>query len=69
MFVTIQMKAFENYFLVVLFVMLYKVVLTFTFVDEIYSVTIQMKVIEQCFPVILFALLYKSDSYFLLMKP
>ena len=33
--VTIQMKAIEQYFPVVLFVMLYKVVLTFEFVDEI----------------------------------
>ena len=33
--VTIQMKATEQYFPVVLFIMLYKVVLTFEFVDEI----------------------------------
>ena len=33
--VTIQMKAIELYFLVVLFIMLYKVVLTFESVDEI----------------------------------
>ena len=33
--VTIQMKATEQYFPVVLFVMLYKVVLTFDFVEEI----------------------------------
>ena len=33
--VTIQMKAAEQYFLVVLFIMLYKVVLTFESVDEI----------------------------------
>ena len=32
--VTIQMKAIEQYFHVVLFIMLYKVVLTFKFVDE-----------------------------------
>ena len=32
--VTIQMKATEQYFLVVLFIMLYKVVLTFESVDE-----------------------------------
>ena len=31
---TIQMKAPEQYFLVVLFIMLYKVVLTFESVDE-----------------------------------
>ena len=33
--VTIQMKATEHYFPVVLFIMLYKVVLIFEFVDEI----------------------------------
>ena len=33
--VTIQMKATEQYFSVVLFIMLYKVVLTFVSVDEI----------------------------------
>ena len=32
---TIQMKATEQYFLVVLFVMLYKVVATFESVDEV----------------------------------
>ena len=32
---TIQMKATEQYFLAVLFIMLYKVVLTFESVDEI----------------------------------
>ena len=32
---TIQMKATEQYFHVVLFIMLYKVVLTFEFEDEI----------------------------------
>ena len=33
--VTIQMKAIEQYFPVVLFIILYKVVLTFESVDEI----------------------------------
>ena len=33
--VTIQMKATEQYFPVLLFIMLYKVVLTFVSVDEI----------------------------------
>ena len=33
--VTVQMKATEQYFPVVLFIMLYKVVQTFEFVDEI----------------------------------
>ena len=35
--VTIQMKAIEQYFPVVLFIMLYKVVLTFKAVDETIS--------------------------------
>ena len=34
-YVTIQMKAIEEYFHVVLFIMLYKVVLIFNSVDEI----------------------------------
>ena len=34
LFVTIQMEALEQYFHVVLFIMLYKVVLTFKSVDE-----------------------------------
>ena len=33
--VTIQMKATEQYFSVVLFIMLFKVILTFEYVDEI----------------------------------
>ena len=35
MILTIQMKATEQYFPVVLFIMLHKVILTFDFVDEI----------------------------------
>ena len=43
------MKATEQYFLVVLFIMLYKVDLTFESVDEnnVWVVTIQMKATEQ----------------------
>ena len=52
------MKATEQYFLVELFIVLHKVVLTFESVDE-YSVTIQMKATEQRFPVVLFIVLYK----------
>ena len=37
--VTIQMKATKQYFPLVLFIMLYKVVLTFESVDGILSVT------------------------------
>jgi len=47
--VTIQMKATEQYFPVLLFVTLYKVVLTFESVDDILK----------NFPVVLFIMLYK----------
>ena len=59
--VTIQMKATEQFFPVVLFIMLYKVVLTFESADEILKcdVTIQMKVTEQSFLVVLFITLYQ----------
>ena len=57
--VTIQIKATEQYFPVVLFIVLYKVVRTFESVDEILqSVTIQMKATEQYFPVVLFIMLH-----------
>ena len=48
------MKAIEQYFQVVLFNMLYKVVLTFKSVDEPLCVTIQMKAYQQYFHVVLF---------------
>ena len=53
------MKATEQYFPVMLFVMLYKVLLTFESVDEILKCDIQMKATEQFFPVVLFNLLYR----------
>jgi len=40
------------------FIMLYKVVLTFESVVEIFKCTIQMKATEPCFPVELFIMLY-----------
>ena len=44
----------------VLFIVMYKVVLTFKSVDEtLVSVTIQMKAIEKYFHVVLFIMLYK----------
>ena len=55
----IQMKATEQYFPVVLFIMLYKVVLTFESVDKILKCVIQMKTTEQYFHVALFIMLYK----------
>ena len=51
--VTIQMKATEQYFPVVLFIILYKVVLWM----KSYGVTIQMKASEQYFPVVLFIII------------
>ena len=52
------MKATEQYFPVVLF-MLYKVLLTLSLWMKSQSVTIQMKATEQYFPVVLFIMLYK----------
>ena len=51
---TSQMKAVEKCFPLVIFVLLFKMVLTFETVDEITlkSVTIQMKASEQYFPVV-----------------
>ena len=56
---TIQMKTTEQYFPVVLFIILYKVVLTFESVVEILKRDIQMKAAAQYFPVVLFIVLYK----------
>ena len=54
------MKAIEQYFHVVLFIMLYKVVLTFKSVDETLVCDHSlMKVIEQFVHVVLFIMLYK----------
>ena len=54
------MKATEQYFPVVLFIMLYKLTLTSKSVDKILKCDlIQMKVTEQYFPVMLFIMLYK----------
>lgn len=51
----VQIKPTEYYFPIVLFIMLFKVLLTFESVDEIYGVTIQMKPLKQCSHVIAFA--------------
>ena len=56
---TIQVKAIEQYFPVVLFITLHKVVLTFESLDEILKRTIQMKFLGQYFPVVLFIILHK----------
>jgi len=57
--VTIQRKAAGQYFPVVLFIMLYKVVLTFESVDETLKCGHLNKATEQYFPVVLFIMLYK----------
>ena len=49
---SVQIKAIEQYIHVVLFVMLYKEVLTFKSVDETLVCTIQMKATEQYFHVV-----------------
>ena len=61
---TIQMKATDQYFPVVLFIMLYKVILTLESVNEIYkcNLTIQMKVTEPSLLVILFIMVPVSGS-------
>ena len=53
------MKATEQYFPVMLFTRLYKVVLTFASVDEILKCDHSNKATEQYFPVVLFTMLYK----------
>ena len=53
---TIQIKATEQYFPVVLFIMLYKVVLTFESVDEILKCDHSNSSYRAVFPVVLFAL-------------
>jgi len=53
------MRATEQYFPVVLFVTLYKVILTFESVDGILSGAIQMKATKQYFPVVLLMMLCK----------
>jgi len=53
------MKATEHYFPVVLFIMLYKVVLTFESVDEILKCDHSNESYKQYFPVVLFIMLYK----------
>ena len=53
------MKATEQFFPVVLFIMLYKVVLPFEPVDEILKCEHQMKATDQWFPMVLFIMQYK----------
>ena len=64
MHVIVQMRVAEQYFSVVLFIIVYKMVLTFESVDEIFKCesTIQMKATQWQFPVVLFTMLHKVDS-------
>ena len=62
--VTIQIKVTEQYFRVVLFIMMYKVLLTFESVNEILiSVRIQMKVTEWNFSAVMLSC-YTSSLHF-----
>jgi len=56
----IQMRTIEQYFPVVLFIMLYKVIPILSLWMKFLSVTIQMRAIEQYFPLVLFIVLYKA---------
>ena len=58
---TIRVKAIEQYFPVLLFIMLYKVVHTFESVNEILKCddSNEIKATEQYFPVVLFIMLYR----------
>jgi len=57
--VTIQMKATEQYFPVVLFIMLYRWFYLLGLWIKSSSVTIQMEASDCHFPVVLFVMLYK----------
>ena len=59
---TIQLKAVEQYFPLVLFIMMYNVVLSFESVKKSYSVTIQMKSTKQYLHVVLFTMLFKVNN-------
>ena len=63
------MKATEQYFPVVLFIMLYKVVLTFGSVDEILKCDHSMKATEQYFPLVFLMVVQKVDTWIIYTKP
>ena len=62
MHVIVQIRVAEEYFSVVLFITVYKMVLPFESVDEKCESTNQTKAIERQFPVALFIILYKVVS-------
>ena len=62
---SLKKETTEQYFVVVQFIMLHKIVLTLSLWMKFCSVTlIQMKATEQYFPVILFIMLYKVVQTF-----
>ena len=61
--VTIQIKATEQYFPVVLFIMLYKVVLTFESVDEILWCYHSNESYSAVIPMVLFIMLHGNAVY------
>ena len=62
--VTIQMKATEQYFCVLLFILLYKVILTFESVDEILNCDHWNESTEQYFSCDAVYCAWQGDSYF-----
>ena len=62
--VIVQIRVAEQYFSVVLFIIVYKMVLTFESVEEIFKCesNIQLRATEWQFPVLLFIMLYKVVS-------
>ena len=62
------MKATEQYFPVVLFIMLYKVALTFESLGEILKCAIQFKGTEQYFPLVFLMVVQKVVLIFLYME-
>ena len=62
---SLKVEATEQFFVVVQFIMLHKIVLTLSLWMKSCSVTlIEMKAIEQYFPVVLFIMLYKVVQTF-----
>ena len=62
---TIQLKATEQYFPVVLFIMLHKVVLTTELVDEVLKCNHSNEATKQYFPVVLLTSAERSNCRFL----
>ena len=63
------MKATEQYIPVVLFIMLYKVTLTFESLGEILKCAMQLKATEQYFPLVFLMVVQKVDTWIIYTKP